>query len=180
MILNEPFSGADALFGSYDNVRTLDINELSINYETVIERQIDAAARSVHDRYNSSSRSDHGWNRLGTFTQASNRAVIRDIYNKRALYEMCSADKEQTIDFLSQYEHSRWNAFYHAHGWRFMPVGDLTPEEKAAFVTKHPKEKRHICLVPWEELDSLPQKEPGLLKRYDIENVIQAFDAFEG
>lgn len=176
VILNEPFSGAEALFGRYDNIRTLDVNELSISYETVIERQIDSAARAVNEQYSKSNHSDAPWNRLGTFTQASNRAAVRDGYNKKALYAMCRADRETTMDFLAQYEHSRWNAFYHAHGWRVMPVDDLTPEEKACFVTKHPKEKRHICLVPWEELDDLPQKEPGLLKYYDMENVIRALE----
>lgn len=124
--------------------------------EITIELNLDTAAKAINEQYRKSSDSGKEWNKLGIFTQASNRAVIRDEYNKKVLFEMCRADKEKALDFLAQYEHSRWNAFYFAHGWKCMPVSDLTEEERAAYVTKHPDEKRHICLVGWDELDNLP------------------------
>ena len=40
-----------------------------------------------------------------------------------------------------------------------------------------PQEKRHACLVDWDQLDGLPQREPGILKRYDYENVAYLFSA---
>ena len=55
-----------------------------------------------------------------------------------------------------------------------MSENELTAEERKAYKTKHPEEKRHICLVPWDELDSLPQKAPGQLKSYDWDTVKQA------
>ena len=51
----------------------------------------------------------------------------------------------------------------------------MTPEERAQCRTKRPGEKRHACLVDWDQLDALPQKEPGLLKRYDYENAACLF-----
>ena len=51
----------------------------------------------------------------------------------------------------------------------------LTQEELACCRTKRPGEKRHACLVDWDQLDALPQKEPGLLKRYDYENAACLF-----
>lgn len=174
VILHESFEGAEYLLAKYPNVKTIDINEQIINFETLIDRIIDSGARASNEQYNKFNNSNICWNKLGTFTQNSNRAVIRDMYNKRVLFELCNTDMEQTLEFLAQYEHSRWNAFYYAHGWMTMPVSDLTEEERKTFRTKHPDEKRHICLVSWDELDALPQKTPGLLKYYDLENVKEA------
>ena len=57
-----------------------------------------------------------------------------------------------------------------------LPVSGLTGQEAGCFVTKHPDEKRHTCLVAWEELDALPQSEPGILKWYDYAKVLSLFD----
>ncbi len=47
--------------------------------------------------------------------------------------------------------------------------GQLTEEERAQCKTKHTDQRRHICLVDWDELDALPQSKPGILKFYDYE-----------
>ncbi len=54
---------------------------------------------------------------------------------------------------------------------------ELTPEERDHCRLKRSAEKRHACLVDWDQLDTLPQQEPGLLKRYDYENVASLFEA---
>lgn len=174
IIFYEPCPGIEYLLEQYPNMKIIDVNDRIINYETLVERSIDIAARATHEQYNQTRSNKKKWEELGTFTQASNRAANRDIYNKKALFELCKGEQEESVDFISQYEHSRWNAFHYAHGWRSMPVSDLTDEERAAYNIKHPKEKRHTCLVPWEELDALPQKEPGLIKSYDVDNVLKA------
>ena len=78
---------------------------------------------------------------------------------------------------LAQYEHLRWNAFHFARGWLPLPQEELTREEREQCRIKRPLEKRHACLVDWDQLDGLPQREPGILKRYDYENVAYLFSA---
>ena len=56
-------------------------------------------------------------------------------------------------------------------------AAELTADERARCATKRPAEKRHACLVDWDALDALPQASPGLLKRYDYENVVQLLAA---
>ncbi|MCM1044206.1 MAG: hypothetical protein NC417_01740 [Candidatus Gastranaerophilales bacterium] len=174
IILNEPCPGIEHLLEQYPEIKILDVNDRIINYETLIARSIDAKARATHEQYCKANHKTTKWEELGTFTQASNRAANLDAYNKKALFELCRGEEKDKMDFLAQYEHSRWSAFHYAHGWRSMPVSDLTDEERAGCNLKHPKEKRHACLVPWDELDALPQKEPGKLKDYDMDNVRDA------
>ena len=85
VILNEQLAGIDVLLDHYTDIITIDINEQIINYETLIERKTSFAAKEINEQYNKNSGKDISWNQLGTFTQASNCAVIRDRYNKQAL-----------------------------------------------------------------------------------------------
>ena len=55
-------------------------------------------------------------------------------------------------------------------------MSELTDEERANHVTKRAALRRHACLVPWDELDDLPQERPGLIKYYDYENVTAIFE----
>ena len=38
------------------------------------------------------------------------------------------------------------------------------------------EERRHSCIVSWDELDDLPQKEKGILKSYDYNNVYEVMN----
>ncbi len=120
-------------------------------------------ARALHQRYQSVGGSDiDAWQKLDTFTQASNRAVLWDIPNKLALTAedlnaLPPAEREQALWRLARYEHRRWNAFHFCRGWTKLDVSELTPEELAQHKTKRPAARRHICLVSWDELDGLPQ-----------------------
>ncbi len=174
VVLNDAYSGAKHLLDKFPNITVIDVDREIINYETLIGRSQDLHAKDANQGYNAINGGGTSWNKLGTFTEASNRAVAFDAVIKRKLFKLSRASGKQTLDFLARYEHSRWNAFHHARGWRKMPVSDLTEDELAHYKTKHPAEKRHICLVSWDEIDSLPQKEPGLLKSYDMQNVIDA------
>lgn len=176
IIFHEHCQGIEHLLEQYSNIKIVDVNDRIINYETLIEREIDVKAKKAHEQYCETHGEEKAkkWDELGTFTQASNRAQAHDKDNKRALHKMCKGEEEKSLDFIAQYEHSRWSAFHYARGWSPMPVSDLTDEERAEHKTKHPKEKRHICLVPWDELDALPQETPGKLKSNDMDNVKEA------
>lgn len=77
----------------------------------------------------------------------------------------------ETFETLSRTEHLRWCAFHYAMGWQPMPESVF--EERADCfrlqvrqagtgsirITKDPERKLHACLIPWEELDDLADRE---------------------
>ncbi|MBQ9903139.1 MAG: hypothetical protein IJM51_12280 [Clostridia bacterium] len=174
VVFHHSYAGAENLLNKYPNIKVVDVKNQLHNYKTLIDRSIDLSAQEANRNYNQLSNKGTVWNNLGTFLEASNRAQALDVPVKKKLFAMSRASQSQTIEFLARYEHNRWMAFSFAHGWMPMSVSELTAEEKANYRTKHAFEKRHICLVPWDELDKLPQKTPGLLKSYDVESVNQA------
>lgn len=171
--------GAAALLQNDDNVIFQQVNQCQFTYEKLIERSIDRQAESLHRQYQHNSLFTPQWRELDTFTQSSNRAVVWDIPNKLLLAGDISSlnepEREALFWELAQYEHLRWNAFHFARGW--LPLMELTPAEREHCRLKRSAEKRHACLVDWDQLDTLPQQEPGLLKRYDYENVVSLFEA---
>ena len=157
------------------------VNRTQFTYSELIERAADRQAEALHQRYRSGNLHTETWQKLGTFTQASNRAVVWDIPNKLALAggmeALDDAQREAVYWRLAQYEHRRWNMFHFTRGWSPLPAAELSADERARCATKRPAEKRHTCLVDWDALDALPQASPGLLKRYDYENVVQLLAA---
>ena len=172
-------AGAVALLKSDSHVSFQQVNQCQFTYENLVVRSADRQAEELHRRYQRGSLFTPQWRELSAFTQASNRAAVWDIPNKLLLAGDTSALDPQAREALcwelAQYEHLRWNAFHFARGWLPLPLEEMTPEERAQCRTKRPGEKRHACLVDWDQLDALPQKEPGLLKRYDYENVACLF-----
>jgi hypothetical protein len=53
------------------------------------------------------------------------------------------------LEDLAKAEHRRWNAFHYVNGW--------TRKEKIAHgdQPRDNKNKQHVCLVDWDELDRL-------------------------
>ena len=69
-------------------------------------------------------------------------------------------------EILSQTEHMRWCAFHEVMGWHLMPEKIWKNRAKAYAEGDHSiqigkdSEKRlHACLIPWEDLDALSEKE---------------------
>ncbi len=174
VVFHDSFAGAKSLLDKSPNVKVVDVESRLINYKTLVDRSTDLIAIDANRHYNQVSNRGTYWNNLGTFLEASNRALALDIPIKQRLFKMSRASQTQTLEFLARYEHNRWMAFSFAHGWMPLPASELTEQERANFITKRKLEKRHACLVPWEELDSLPQETPGKIKSYDVENVRHA------
>ena len=174
VILSDNVAGVESLFKTYPNVKMMDFNTSIFNYADLIEARIDSIAKQINDSYIRQSGKGKPWRELGTYLQAINRATVYDIRTKKELYQMCSAPKDESIEFLAQYEHARWCAFHYTHGWKCLPLSELTQEERDNFVTKRAQQKLHACLIPWDELDSLPQHNKGDFKSYDVANVEQA------
>ena len=177
--LHEEAEGSILLLSQEKNVFFQKVGQEPFTYEELVLRRTDEEAEALHRRYQGTNFHVGNWNTLGTFTQNSNRAVVWDIPNKLALAGDISGlsdeEREAVLWQLARYEHRRWNVFHYSRGWTRLPVEALSEEEREKCATKHKQEKRHTCLVEWEELDDLPQSEPGILKRYDYENVAQLF-----
>lgn len=177
--LHEDAPGSAELLSSEACVTFLQDNRTQFTLEELVRRRADRQAQALHRRYQSANGAAPDWHKMGTFLQASNRAVLWDIPNKLALAGDLSGlseeEREQVYWRIARYEHRRWNAFHFSRGWVTLGVDELTDEERAQCKTKHAAERRHICLVDWDELDDLPQAQPGLLKSYDYENVAQLF-----
>ena len=174
VVFHESYAGAQGILDKCTNLKIVDVESNLINYKSLIDSSNDMIAKEVNKNYNQKSNRGTSWNNLGTYLEASNRALALDIPIKRKLYTMSGASLTQTLEFLARYEHNRWIAFSYAHGWTLLPASELTAKERAEFKTKRPNEKRHACLIPWEELDNLPQEKPGQIKSYDVENVRHA------
>ncbi len=157
----------------------LQSNSAQFTFEELVLREPDRRAETLHRQYSKTSLFSANWNEIGTYLQNSNRAVVWDIPNKlllaQGLEDRAPEEKEETYWELAKYEHQRWNTFQYTHGWTQLPLRELTEEEIRGCVTKRAAQKRHACLVPWDELDSLPQARPGLLKYYDYANVLRLF-----
>lgn len=155
--------GSAELLSSVDCVTFLQDNRTQFTYEELVRRRADREAQALHRRYQSNNGAAPDWQHLGTFAQASNRAVLWDIPNKLALAgdlsRLSPEEREQLCWKLARYEHRRWNAFHFSRGWVRLPVEELTEQERAQCKTKHAAERRHICLVDWDELDALPPEQ---------------------
>ncbi|MBQ3331426.1 MAG: hypothetical protein IJG87_09645 [Ruminococcus sp.] len=174
VILSDNVAGAESLFKSYPNVKMMDFNSSIFNYADLIEVQIDSVAKEINDNYNRQSGKGKPWRELGTYLQAMNRAAVCDIPTKKEFSRMCDVPEEERIEFLARYEHERWCAFQYSHGWKRLPMDELTQEERDNFITKREQQKLHACLIPWDELDDLPQSSKGEFKSYDVANVNMA------
>ena len=183
VVLHEKAEGSTSLLAEEPQVCFLQENSSILTYADLVERDFDREAEKLHQRYRGTSMISAGWRNLGTFTQSSNRAVVWDIPNKlllgRDAAELPADKRNKALWRLAEYEHRRWVAFHAAHGWSLLPASELTEQEREDCATKRPAERRHACMVDWDDLDTLPQREPGLLKKYDYMNVEELFGAKE-
>ena len=165
-----------AMLEGHPEVFLLRQDRTILNYDALILRAGDRKAEEFHRQYREKNPQSPVWSALDTFTQDSNRAAVRDEENKRLLARDLTEEGETALWALARYEHRRWVAFHAAHGWVPLAPEELTEEERAGFITKRTEERRHACMTGWDELNALPQREPGLLQRYDYENVKAVFE----
>ena len=177
--VKESADGSVVTLEESPEVFLLRVDRTFLSYDALVLRAGDRKAEEFHRQYREKNPQSPAWSALDTFTQDSNRAVARDEANKRLLARDLTGDRESVFWALARYEHRRWTAFHAAHGWVPLAPEELTEEEKAHFLTKRTGERRHACMTGWDELNGLPQREPGLLQRYDYENVKAVFEGTE-
>lgn len=77
---------------------------------------------------------------------------------------------EKDIDFLSQVEHDRWNAYTRSEGWCRASLEQITATKNNS--SKIPEAKLHACLCSWTELDTVSEYFGIDYKKYD-KNFVQ-------
>ena len=162
-------------------------------------RDADRGAIILNASYDPSPRSDwEKWVSCDSFSKMSSRASAdffpaflraAGVSREQVLSEGWNLTEEQKKN-LGETEHLRWCAFHYAMGYTAMSREQF---EKNALkwaqcqkegvpcpvkISKDARARRHACLVPWEELDELSERENELTGRetdyqqMDINNVL--------
>ena len=162
-------------------------------------KDADRLAILLNSTYDSSDRSDwEKWMACDSFGKMSSRASADFM---PAFIRISGSSREEILDgtwnpdgalqqVLGQTEHLRWCAFHYAMG--YVPMNRMEFEANCdAFsrlkaegkqptfrISKNPEERKHACLIPWEELDRLSEEENRATgrnvdyKQIDINNVL--------
>lgn len=164
---------------------------LSIYDSNVLNlEQIDKMAMVINHAYNSESGKSplENWKKCDYFSRMSCRASA-DFY--QAMVKAAGKTIQQVEDGswppegdalvnLSITEHMRWCAFHHVMGFRTMSEAEFVQRvewyqaevknkgSSSLRISKDMKNKKHACLIPWEELDRLAERESEITgKRMD-------------
>ena len=159
----------------------------------------DRRAILLNAGYDHSDRSDwEKWMDCDSFSKMSSRAsaefapaVIRAAGTTRE--EMLAGEwkpSDEMLQNLGETEHLRWNAFHFAMGYTLMSREEFESNAKTWMrckaegvpcslkIAKNSEKRTHACLVSWEELDELSDRENAVTnrrvnyKQTDIDNVL--------
>jgi len=180
------------------NVRDT-VSDIWIN-EILTASVADRAAKAVNASYsgNQGDTPEELWRTCTPFSRDSCRAAadfIRAYCRISGIPEKEAAEGKwelsaEMLENLSRTEHLRWNAFHRSMGWKAM--SDEEFEKRAAAyrtqqmsgsrslirIAKNDEDKHHACLVTWEELNTLSDKENAVTgknvdyQQYDRDNVL--------
>ncbi len=161
-------------------------------------KEADRGAILLNSVYDSSDRTDwEKWVACDSFSKMSSRAsadflpaFIRASGSTREEILAGHWDPSpEMLETLGKTEHLRWNAFHFAMGYRPMSREEFEANVKTWLrcreegvpcpvrITKNSEARTHACLIPWEELDELSERENAVTgrgvdyKQTDISNV---------
>ena len=169
----------------------------SLNYLSA--KEADRLAILLNSTYDSSNRSDwEKWMACDSFGKMASRASA---HFHPAFIRISGSSREEILtgnwkperslqEVLGETEHLRWCAFHYAMG--YVPMSRMEFEANAeAFsrlqaegkqpgfrISKNSQERKHACLIPWEDLDRLSEEENRITgrnvdyKQIDINNVL--------
>ena len=146
----------------------------------IINEAMDKMARKMNALFNSIYNIEpaDNWLSLDGFTKESNRSAASNIATKLRLLGLEMKERSdnkypnkdqnnrkepvrlmdyltgEKLDNLAKQEHLRWNAFHFASGWVTWPLSQVNQATKAKDLVN----RRHACLVSWEELDDVTQR----------------------
>ena len=162
-------------------------------------KEADKGAIIINSTYDSSDRTDwEKWVACNSFGKMSSRAsadflpaFIKISGNTEdSIREGSWPPAPEVIQVLGETEHLRWNAFHYVMG--YSPMSPEQFSERAENyrkciaegipcsnrITKDSENRLHACLVPWDELDEVSEKENAATgrevdyKQIDINNVL--------
>lgn len=166
--------------------------------EYLSARKADRDAILFNSAYDSSDRTDwEKWVACDSFSKMSSRATA-DFLPAFIRASGIPADEiiagnwppaEEILEVLGETEHLRWIAFHFVMGYSTMSSEEFDRRaenyRKCAAegipcdrITKDSENRLHACLIPWDALDELSEKERSVTghkvdyKRYDINNVL--------
>lgn len=192
-IRNEKYS-LETLIKSNDMLSVISVCDDIYTCDNLIIKSIDNMAKAVHDNYNKENNKKQkakSWNSLDYFRKSSNRAAVRDKNNILALANLTIDENGNLIDAINNirvenldelddlmwklavYEHYRWSGFHYARGYKRLMPHELTDKDLEQNNTRHDNERKHLCLVDWDTLNTLPcQTKENEFQQYDYNNVI--------
>lgn len=166
------------IYTDYKHISIVNISKNVFSNQALILKEAEVKSKEYHKRYEllkgekKVKIESDSYRKLDTFLKASNLAAVYDEDIKRRLVKKCSSDdydNELLYEKLAMYEHYRWCAFHVARGWRNLLPDELSSHELNSNVNKRVKEKKHLCLVPWEELPYIKVKNSrNMFQEYNI------------
>ncbi len=179
-----------------------DVNETSSLHDADIlyDGDMDSNAKKINHYYNDPNGSiQEQWLKCDYFSRMSCRASTDFL---TSLLHRLHADRrdlvsEGKLQNLGQTEHLRWNAFHYTMGYSPMSretwnerAKEYQKQERAQVtnrirISKDTANKQHACLVDWDELDELSERENKVTgksldyKQMDIDNVLVVIDILE-
>ena len=166
--------------------------------EYLSAQKADRDAIIINSTYDDSDRTDwEKWVACDSFSKMSSRASADFIpafisasgLTTDEVMAGCWPPAADVMEVLGEMEHLRWNAFHFVMGYSPMSSAEL--DERADTYRKHiekglpgirlfkdSENRTHACLIPWDELDDLSEKERSITgravdyKQYDINNVL--------
>lgn len=166
--------------------------------EFLSAQKADRDAIIINSTYDDSDRTDwEKWVACDSFSKMSSRASA-DFIPAFICAAGLTADEvmegnwppdANVLEALGETEHLRWNAFHYVMGYAPMSyeVFDQRADEYRECIakgmpgirlSKDSENRTHACLIPWDELDGLSEKESIITgrkvdyKQYDINNVL--------
>ncbi len=157
-----------------------------LDSEILYHGRMDELSMQINHYYcGEDGRIDEQWRNCDYFSRMSCRASAD--YLSAYLERTCGEDgisiAPEKLENLAKTEHRRWNAFHFSMGYAPMSE-EVFKERKALFkkdrktrITKDADRKLHACLVGWDELDALSERENRITgknidyKKMDRDNI---------
>ena len=173
---------------------TTEINSL----DYLSAQKADHDAIIINSTYDNSDRTDwEKWVACDSFSKMSSRASA-DFMPAFIRAAGLSADDvlagnwppaPEVLEVLGETEHLRWNAFHFVMGYSPMSTEEFDRRAEiyrkcvskglpGIRLSKDAENRTHACLIPWDELDDLSERENSVTgrkvdyKQYDINNVL--------
>ena len=177
----------------YDQGQTTEQRWPLFTRELIATQTLDDMAMILNQYYSRSDgkTAEENWRACDYFSRRSCRAAADFI---PAMLKVCGRTEqelkengwqlsEEWLRKLGKVEHDRWCAFHYVNGYR--PMSWEEWQERADMwsethrqIGKDTSRRRHICLMPWEELPLLDEKEAAVTGRpvdyqqKDIDNIL--------